>query len=72
MPAFVVVVYHKVSVSNTPRTVWPRITKFYTDIHTDILCCCTEYDVTNYLWSKVVAKQNVKNAASDGFGGISP
>ena len=30
-----VVVHHKVSGSNIPRTVWPRITQFCSDIHTN-------------------------------------
>ena len=30
--------------SNISRTVWPRFTKFYMDIHTDILCGHTGYD----------------------------
>ena len=50
------------------RTVWPRITKFYTDIHTGSLYGHTGYDVTSYFRSEVIPKKKtVKNAASDSF-----
>ena len=42
------IVHHKVSGSNISRTFWPRVTKCYTDIHTDLLYSRTGYDVTNY------------------------
>ena len=44
-----------------------RITKFYTDLHTDLPYICTGYGVINYFQSEVIAKKNVENAASDGF-----
>ena len=41
------------------------ITKLRTDIHTDLLYSRTGYGITSRL---VMAKINVENAASDGFG----
>ena len=45
--AFVIVVHHQVNSSNISRIVWPRITKFYRDIHTNLLCSHTGYDITS-------------------------
>ena len=36
------------------RTVWPRITKFYTNLHTGRVYNHTGYDVTSYFWSEVI------------------
>ena len=45
------------------KTVWPRITNFYRDIHTDIVYSHTGYDIIIYFQSKTV-----ENTTSDGFG----
>ena len=44
-------VQHEIVISNISysRTVWPRITKFYVNIHTDIFYSRTWYDVRHYL-----------------------
>ena len=47
-PASAVVVHHKVSGSNISRTVWPRITKFCTDVLADLVYRHTGYDFTSY------------------------
>ena len=50
-------VQHEISSWNISRTVvWPRITKFYTDINTDIVYSHTGYDVIIYFWLEVIAK----------------
>ena len=54
------------SSSYISRMVWPRIAKFYIDIHIDLVYSPTGYDVTCYFWSAVITK-TVENAASDGF-----
>ena len=38
-------VRHEISSSNISKPVWPRITKFYEDIHADIIYSQTGYDV---------------------------
>ena len=38
-------VRREISSSDISKTVWPRITKFYGDIHTDIVYIQTGYDV---------------------------
>ena len=50
------IVHHKLSCSNISRTVWPRITTFYMDIHTDLLYSNNRYDVTNFFMSEVITK----------------
>ena len=40
-----------VKVLNNSANVWPRITKFRTAIHADLIHSHTGYDVTSYLWS---------------------
>ena len=50
-------VHHNVSGLNISRIVWPRITKFYTDIHTDLLYSHTGHDVTSYFWSAFIEVQ---------------
>ena len=61
--------YHNVSGSNISKTVWPRNTKFYRHIRTDLLYSRTGYDVTSYFRSDVVAKKPSRlNSSSDGFG----
>ena len=37
LSSFVIILHHKVSGLNISRTIWPRITTFYSDIHTDLL-----------------------------------
>jgi len=44
-------VRHEMSSSNIPETVWPRIIKFYVDIHTNIVYSHTGYDVIIYFRS---------------------
>ena len=44
-PSFVV--HHKVNCSNISRKLWPKITKFYTDIRINLCDNHTGYDVTN-------------------------
>ena len=53
-----VVVVQKVIGSNTSRMVWPRVTKLYTDIHTDLLYSPTGYDITNCFQLEVIQKNN--------------
>ena len=61
-------VRHKVKQSYSSRMVCPRINKFYSDIHTDLLYISTVYDVTIYFRSEVIAIQIVENADSYGCG----
>ena len=53
----VVVVRHKLSGLIVSRMVRPRITKYYTYIHTDMVYSNNGYDVTDYLHSEVIAKK---------------
>ena len=46
-------VHHKVSGSYISWTVWPRSSKFFTNIHTNVVCCYTGYDVTSCFWSAI-------------------
>ena len=63
------VVHHKVSGSNIPRTVGTRIIELSTDnSDQSTLYSRIEYDVTNYFRSEVLAKKTDENAESDGFG----
>ena len=48
-----VFVHHKLSCSYTSRTVWPRFTKIYMDMHTDPVCSLTGYDVTGYVQAAI-------------------
>ena len=41
-------VRHEINSSNISKNVWPRITKFYGDIDTDIVYSHTGYDVIIY------------------------
>ena len=66
--ALFVVVHHTVRPSNISRTVCPRITTFYVDIHADQFHSHTGYDVTSYFQSEDITKKSFENAASDGFG----
>ena len=47
----------KVRQLHMSRTVLARITKFYKDIHTDLLCSYSGYDAISYFWSEVIAKK---------------
>ena len=47
---------HKVRQLHISRTVLGRISKFYKDIHTDLLYSYSGYDATSYFWSEVIAK----------------
>ena len=49
-------VCHEVRQSYVLRTVSPRITKFYTDIHASLLYTHTGYDLIKYFMSEVIAK----------------
>ena len=51
---------HEISPSNISKTVWPRITKFYTVILTDILYSQTEYDVIICFQSEVIGENSRK------------
>ena len=44
-------VRHEISSSNVSKTVWPRITKYYRDNHTDMVDNQTGYDVIIYFRS---------------------
>ena len=48
-----------------------RITKFYREIHTDVLCSHARYDVTNYFCLVVIAKRPSKMPLLTVSGGIS-
>ena len=64
-------VHHKGSGSNIARTVWPRITQIYPDIHIDLLHSHTWYDHPNYLQSEVVANKLSKMPPLMASSGIS-
>ena len=51
-------VRHEISSSNISKTVRPRITKFYGDIHTDIVYSHTGYDVIIYFQSEVIGENS--------------
>ena len=53
-------VHHKVSGSFILRTVWPRITKFYVDIHSDSFYSHNGYNIISYFPSKVIKKKLFK------------
>ena len=64
----VVVVCHKGRQSYIPRTVRPRIAKFYTGIHTVMSYSHTGYDVTSYFRTAFTeVRKTAENAASDSF-----
>ena len=45
-----------------------RITKYCTNVRTDLLYNHTGHDVTNYFQSEVIERKTVEITASDGFG----
>ena len=49
------------------RTGWPKTTKFYAIIQTDILYSITEYDVTSCFRFEVVAKKVAEHVIFDDF-----
>ena len=51
-------VWHEISSSNISKTVWPRITKFDGDIHTDIVYSHIGYDVIIYFQSEVTGESS--------------
>ena len=53
-------VRHKIGSSNSSKTVWPKITTFYNDIHTDIVYSHTGYDVTIYFRLEVIGEKQSK------------
>ena len=53
-------VRHEISSWNIWKTIWPRITKFYRHIHTDILYSHTGYDVTIYFRSEAIRENSRK------------
>ena len=55
---FDLLVRHEISPSNISRTVLPRMTKFHTDIHTDIVYSHTAQDSIIYFRSEVIVKKN--------------
>ena len=56
------VIHHKVSGLNISITVWSRITKFYRNIHTDLLYSHTRYGMSNYIRSEVIVKNSWKRS----------
>ena len=49
--------------SNSSAAVQHRITKFYTDVHADLVYCCTGYNVVSYFRSaflKIRRKKRLK------------
>ena len=50
-------VRHEIISSNISKTVWPIITKFYEDTHTDIVISHTGYDVIIYFRSEVIGEK---------------
>ena len=52
------------------ETAWPRITRFYTNIHTDQLYSHTWYEVTGPFRSEVIAKKLSKMPPLRASGGI--
>ena len=46
------------SFSNISKTVQPRITKFYSDIHTDMFYSRTRYDIIIYFRSEAIGEKN--------------
>ena len=66
-------VHHKLSGSNISRTVWRRITKFFTDIHTDLVYGKTGYNVTSYFRSVFIkVRKTAEMPHPTAFGWISP
>ena len=53
------------------RTVWPRNTKFHTNLYTDTVHTYTGYDVANYFQSEVILKKSSKIPPPTASGGIS-
>ena len=53
------------------RTVWPKITQFYTDIHFDQPYIHTGYDITNYNSRQLLRKKTAKMLLPTTAGGIS-
>ena len=53
---FVMFVWHEISSSNISKIVWRRITKFYRDIHTDIVYSHTGHGIITYFRSAVIEK----------------
>ena len=62
-------VHHKLSGSNMSRTVRPRITIFYRDIHTDIVDSHTGHGITYYFRSEVKANKKRTLTASGRISG---
>ena len=59
---------HKVRQSYVSRTVWHRISKFYTDIQTEVLYSHTRYDVTSCFRSAFIeVRKMLENVATGGF-----
>ena len=54
------VVHHKLSGSYVSRTTWPRITKFYPDMHTDLVYTGTKYDFTTTSGRQLSKKKHRK------------
>ena len=62
------IVHYKLRVLNVSRTVRPRITKFYKDIHTDLVHSHIEYDVISYFLLE--ARKTLKMPPPTSSGGI--
>ena len=62
------VVRHKVRLSYISRTVQPRITEVYKNLHAGLVDNHTGYDITIDFRSDVIdVRKTVENVASDGF-----
>ena len=61
----------EISSVNISKTLLRRITKFHSDIHTDIVYSRTGYDVIIYFWSEVIVKKAVKIPPLTASGGSS-
>ena len=64
-------VRHEISSSNISKTVWPTTTKFYSDIHNDIVYSHTGHDVIIYFLSEVIGDKQSKMPPATASGGIS-
>ena len=68
---FIMFVRREINSSNMSKTIWPRITKFYRDIHTNIVYSHTGYEAIIYFRSKIIAKKLLKIPLPTASGGIS-
>ena len=62
--SIVIVIHHKVSNLYISRMIWPRVTKYDMDIHTDQLYSQTGCDIIGYFLSEVIGKRLSKMSPS--------